>query len=321
MSGRPSRARKAAIAQLSESQAGGLLALVQDNAADVTQMLDLGPADLEGGVGADKSAGHGVLVTRLREVMGVRAGWRPRTTHAHTHAHAHTHTPTCTHLPAPSVPRHHVQESGSLSVPAMPCSQVNNLNVEGLLARFFQVEALAAHCEERVGASGKGGVPVLAARIARAWAKPGFEPLAAAHAVHAAHAVAHAEAAAPPHAPAADGGATAGGGGGDAAPLPVSGAKRGGGDLVVEGEEAGAKCAKAGGPGTEEDVVRAAAAEAEGGGADGAGAEEVGAGGGEQGRGCGGEEERVQAAVVGESEGGGAEGGERGGGEEEELER
>ncbi|KAG1664829.1 hypothetical protein FOA52_007087 [Chlamydomonas sp. UWO 241] len=287
MSIRPSRTRKAAIAPLSESQGAGLLALVEDNAADVAAMLDLAPEDLEAGTGADPSAGHGVLVTRLREVMGVN-------------------------------------------------------NVEGLLARFFQAKALAAHCEERMGASGKGGVPVLAARIARAWAKPGFEPLAAAHAAAraapaaraeaaaaaaASHAPSHAAdrgatagngggdggasphagtraeaaaeaAAAAPHAPAADRGATGGDGSGDGGapplpPQPVSGAKRGGDDLGGDGGVVGAKCAKAGGPGAEEDEVRAAAAVAvKGGGEDGGGAEAVGAGGGGGGQ--------VHAAVVAE---------------------
>mmetsp|Transcript_1096 Transcript_1096/g.1188 ORF Transcript_1096/g.1188 Transcript_1096/m.1188 type:complete len:160 (+) Transcript_1096:63-542(+) len=55
------------------------------------------------------------------------------------------------------------------------CLQVNNLNAEGLLARFFDSEVLSKYCIEVLGKSGKGKEPVLAARIAREWAKPGFE--------------------------------------------------------------------------------------------------------------------------------------------------
>jgi hypothetical protein len=49
-----------------------------------------------------------------------------------------------------------------------------------MLARFFSQEILSQHCQERLGLSGKGGVPVLAARIAKAWARPSFIPLRAA---------------------------------------------------------------------------------------------------------------------------------------------
>lgn len=47
-----------------------------------------------------------------------------------------------------------------------------------MLARFFSAEILSQHCEERLGLSGKGGVPVLAARIAKAWQKASFVPKA-----------------------------------------------------------------------------------------------------------------------------------------------
>ena len=49
-----------------------------------------------------------------------------------------------------------------------------------MLARFFSQEILSQHCQERLGLSGKGGVPVLAARIVKAWAKPSFVPVSAA---------------------------------------------------------------------------------------------------------------------------------------------
>ena len=48
------------------------------------------------------------------------------------------------------------------------------LGMQAMLARFFSAEILSQHCEERLGLSGKGGVPVLAARIAKAWQKASF---------------------------------------------------------------------------------------------------------------------------------------------------
>ncbi len=111
---RPSRARKAAITELTSSQAAGLHALVEDNASDLTTMLSMD---------SEAAHDHALLVTKLREVMGVNA-----------------------------------------------------LTCEALLARFFSAESLSAFCTNRMGVSGKGGVPVLAARIARALDKPGFKP-------------------------------------------------------------------------------------------------------------------------------------------------
>ena len=57
------------------------------------------------------------------------------------------------------------------------CMAMNDLSAEALLARFFDASVLKKYCEDRLGASGKGNEATLAARIARAWAKPEFEPL------------------------------------------------------------------------------------------------------------------------------------------------
>ena len=57
------------------------------------------------------------------------------------------------------------------------CMAMNDLSAEVLLARFFDASVLKKYCEDRLGASGKGNEATLAARIARAWAKPDFEPL------------------------------------------------------------------------------------------------------------------------------------------------
>ena len=57
------------------------------------------------------------------------------------------------------------------------CMALNDLSAEALLARFFDASVLRKYCEDRLGVSGKGNEATLAARIARAWAKPDFEPL------------------------------------------------------------------------------------------------------------------------------------------------
>ena len=57
------------------------------------------------------------------------------------------------------------------------CMAMNNLSAEALLARFFDVAVMGAYCEHRLGVSRKGNGATLAARIARAWAKPDFKPL------------------------------------------------------------------------------------------------------------------------------------------------
>lgn len=57
------------------------------------------------------------------------------------------------------------------------CMTMNNLSVEALLARFFHVDLLRKYCEDRLDVSSKGNEATLAARIARAWSKPNFEPL------------------------------------------------------------------------------------------------------------------------------------------------
>ena len=57
------------------------------------------------------------------------------------------------------------------------CMSVNNLSAETLLARFFDVSVLRTYSETRLGKSGKGNEATLAARIAKAWSDPKFEPL------------------------------------------------------------------------------------------------------------------------------------------------
>mmetsp|Transcript_36186 Transcript_36186/g.73704 ORF Transcript_36186/g.73704 Transcript_36186/m.73704 type:complete len:338 (+) Transcript_36186:2096-3109(+) len=57
------------------------------------------------------------------------------------------------------------------------CMAMNNLSAEALLARFFHVGLLRKYCEDRLNVSSKGNEATLAARIARAWSKPNFEPL------------------------------------------------------------------------------------------------------------------------------------------------
>ncbi len=47
------------------------------------------------------------------------------------------------------------------------------LTAESFLARFFPKEMLSAHCAS-IGVSKKGSEAVLAARISKAWNKPGF---------------------------------------------------------------------------------------------------------------------------------------------------
>lgn len=54
---------------------------------------------------------------------------------------------------------------------------MNNLSAEALLARFFHVDLLRKYCEDRLDVSSKGNEATLAARIARVWSKPDFEPL------------------------------------------------------------------------------------------------------------------------------------------------
>eukprot|EP00579_Thalassiosira_antarctica_P001877 CAMPEP_0201870812 /NCGR_PEP_ID=MMETSP0902-20130614/3871_1 /ASSEMBLY_ACC=CAM_ASM_000551 /TAXON_ID=420261 /ORGANISM="Thalassiosira antarctica, Strain CCMP982" /LENGTH=314 /DNA_ID=CAMNT_0048396593 /DNA_START=95 /DNA_END=1039 /DNA_ORIENTATION=- len=57
------------------------------------------------------------------------------------------------------------------------CMAMNNLSAEALLARFFDASVLGAYCQRRLGVSSKGNGATLAARIAKAWSKPDFEPL------------------------------------------------------------------------------------------------------------------------------------------------
>ena len=49
-------------------------------------------------------------------------------------------------------------------------------HTQALLARFFPRDILSEYCEQCLGNSGKGGEPVLAARIAKAWARADFTP-------------------------------------------------------------------------------------------------------------------------------------------------
>jgi hypothetical protein len=64
-----------------------------------------------------------------------------------------------------------------LQTSLVDCMAMNDLSAEILLARFFDASVLAKYCEGRLGVSGKGNEATLAARIARAWAKPNFSPL------------------------------------------------------------------------------------------------------------------------------------------------
>lgn len=57
------------------------------------------------------------------------------------------------------------------------CMAMNDLSAEALLARFFDASVLRSYCESRLGVSGKGNEATLAARLAKAWSKPDFEPL------------------------------------------------------------------------------------------------------------------------------------------------
>jgi hypothetical protein len=49
---------------------------------------------------------------------------------------------------------------------------MNQLSAEMLLARFFDATLLGTYCEKKLGKSAKGSAVILAARIAREWAKP-----------------------------------------------------------------------------------------------------------------------------------------------------
>ena len=68
-------------------------------------------------------------------------------------------------------------EAQTLKSALTDCMAMNCLSAEALLARFFDASVLRKYCEDRLGVSGKGNEATLAARIARAWAKPDFEPL------------------------------------------------------------------------------------------------------------------------------------------------
>ena len=54
---------------------------------------------------------------------------------------------------------------------------VSGLNAEMLLASYFDAGLLGTYCERRLGKSAKGSAATLAARIAREWEKPDFQPL------------------------------------------------------------------------------------------------------------------------------------------------
>ena len=80
-----------------------------------------------------------------------------------------------------SISKHQEADASSTKTKLMEaltnCMAMNNLSAEALLARFFHVDLLRKYCEERLGQSGKGNEATLAARIARAWSKPNFQPL------------------------------------------------------------------------------------------------------------------------------------------------
>ena len=64
---------------------------------------------------------------------------------------------------------------GALVERLMDCMNMNNLTAEMLLARFFDSSVLSQYCIGVLNKSGKGSAMTLSARIAREWAKPGFE--------------------------------------------------------------------------------------------------------------------------------------------------
>jgi hypothetical protein len=74
-------------------------------------------------------------------------------------------------------PKDSPQARAKLLASLADCMTMNSLSAEALLARFFNADMLRTYCEHRLGVSGKGNEATLAARIARVWSKPNFEPL------------------------------------------------------------------------------------------------------------------------------------------------
>ena len=80
-------------------------------------------------------------------------------------------------LSVTDLPSDKAEAQTQLQTSLTDCMAMNDLSAEALLARFFDSSVLSKYCQDRLGVSGKGNEATLAARIARAWAKPDFEPL------------------------------------------------------------------------------------------------------------------------------------------------
>ena len=80
-------------------------------------------------------------------------------------------------LSVTDLPSDEAEAQMQLQTSLTDCMAMNDLSAEALLARFFDSSVLSRYCQDRLGVSGKGNEATLAARIARAWAKPDFEPL------------------------------------------------------------------------------------------------------------------------------------------------
>jgi hypothetical protein len=70
-------------------------------------------------------------------------------------------------------------DTATITASLATCMAVSSLSVEALLARFFDEGMLSVYCSAKLGKSSKGNAATLASRIAREWAKPSFEPIAA----------------------------------------------------------------------------------------------------------------------------------------------
>lgn len=75
------------------------------------------------------------------------------------------------------VPKDSTEARAKLLSSLTECMSMNDLSSEALLARFFDASILRTYCERRLGVSSKGNAATLAARVAKAWSKPDFEPL------------------------------------------------------------------------------------------------------------------------------------------------
>jgi hypothetical protein len=80
-------------------------------------------------------------------------------------------------LSVDDLPKDTTDAKAKLVTSLTDCMAMNDLSAEALLARFFDASVLQSYCESRLGVSSKGNEATLAARIAKAWSKPDFEPL------------------------------------------------------------------------------------------------------------------------------------------------